>query len=141
MIRFLLQSSDTPIQIKDEDFGKFQTGLGQVLHFIKYSKNEEKLKRVVYEDKRYRELDRASANLIRLVTGSELKLKFGEERGKVNMCEALDAMINEGRAEGREETLLETARNVMQSLRVTAEEAMKIMKVPEDMQERLASKL
>ena len=77
------------------DFLKFRTGFGQVLQYIKYSKNKEKLYQVTHEEKRFSELDEDSANLINTVTGSDLKFEVKE--GRVNMCTAIDEMRKESR--------------------------------------------
>ena len=98
-----------PAHMADEDFLKFQTDFGQVLQYIKYSKDKEKLYQVTHEGNRFQELDEDSANLINAITGSKLKLKV--EGGKVNMCTAIDEMrkesrnegIKEGRQEGRQQ--------------------------------------
>ena len=47
----------------------------------------------------------------------------------------------EGREEGREETLLENIRNLMDGLKLTARQAMDILKVPREEQQRLTDKL
>ena len=45
-------------------------------------------------------MDKASADLINAVTGS--KLKYRAKEGKVNMCKAIDDMIEEGIQQGIE---------------------------------------
>ena len=95
----------SPARIRDEDFGKFQTGLGKVLRYIKYSNDKEKLARILSEDPEYRGLDTDSANLINAVTHSRLRLY--EREGKVNMCEAIEEMRRDswedGHKKGRDE--------------------------------------
>ena len=76
------------------------------------------------------------------MTGSKLQLV--EEGGKVNMCKAIDDMRlhcreegkvegrAEGKIEGKEETRLEAIKNVMESFRVPAQQAMESLKIPAD---------
>ena len=102
-----------------------------------------------------------SANLINAVTNS--KLTYPEEGDEIDMCKAIDDMradakaegieegraegraerIEEGRAEGRAEgkteSLVSSIKNVMDSIHVSIEEAMDILKVdPQKRQEYAA---
>ena len=47
------------------------------------------------------------------------------------MCEVLDRAENKGRIEGEENARLEAVRNLMESLQITAREAMALLKLPE----------
>lgn len=98
-----------------------------------------------------------SANLINAVTNS--KLTYPEEGDEIDMCKAIDDMradakaegieegraegravgIEEGRAEGKTESLVSSIKNVMDSIHVSIEEAMDILKVdPQKRQEYAA---
>lgn len=46
------------------------------------------------------------------------------------MCEVIEKYIAEGRSEGRREGKLEAIRNLMESMSMTAEQAMKALKIP-----------
>ena len=82
-----------------------------------WSENKEKLQRLVQTGDRFRSIDRDSAVLMNLVTGSRLKLE--EREGKIDMCQAIrelrqdawdEGMIKgkeEGRVEGRVEGRIE----------------------------------
>ena len=94
----------SPGRIADEEFLKFKTDLGKVLQYIKYSKDKEKLYELTHRGERFRNVDVDSANLINVVTGSELE--FEVEEGQVNMCKAIDEMRKESRNEGRQEGIL-----------------------------------
>ena len=48
------------------------------------------------------------------------------------MCEVLDRAENKGRIEGKEDARLEAIRNIMESLQITAREAMALLKLPEE---------
>ena len=82
-----------------------------------------------------------SANLINAVTNS--KLTYPEEGDEIDMCKAIDDMRAdakaEGRAEGKTESLVSSIKNVMDSIHVSIEEAMDILKVdPQKRQEYAA---
>ena len=129
-----------PSQMRDADFLKFRTGFGQVLQYIKYSRNKEKLYQIIHESDRFREMDEDSANLLNAVTGSGLK--WESKGGKVDMCTAIEEMRREsmeqgmekGIAEGREKAIVTAVRNVMKNMGMTAEQAMKMMGVPDSEQ-------
>ena len=48
------------------------------------------------------------------------------------MCEVLDRAENKGRIEGREDARLEAIKNIMESLQISAREAMALLKLPEE---------
>ena len=132
-----------PAHMADEDFLKFRTGFGQVLQYIKYSKDKEKLYQVTHEEKRFSELDEDSANLINTVTGSGLK--FEVKGGRVNMCTAIDEMRkesrNEGRQEGRDEGILSSLKNLMANMNLTLQQAMDALGIPAADRPKYMSKL
>ncbi len=54
-----------------------------------------------------------------------------EEKGeKITMCKVADAYMNKGREEGRKCTMLESIKNLMENLSMTAEQAMEALKIP-----------
>ena len=91
----------TPADIDDTDFTKFHTELSPVLKYLKYSRSKDKLNEVVHTDPIYRRLDRDSAEMINIVTGSSLRIEQGKE--SIDMCQAIEEMRAESRAEGRAE--------------------------------------
>ena len=70
---------------------------------------------------------------------------FKIEDGGSDMCEAVEEygreQKDEGIKEGREETLIESIRNVMNNLKVSAEQAMKALEIPESEYSKYLSKL
>ena len=129
----------SPARIRDEDFGKFQTGLGKVLRYIKYSNDKEKLARILSEDPEYRGLDTDSANLINAVTHSRLRLY--EREGKVNMCEAIEEMRRDswedGHKKGRDEMRDEMAPAIAEMRRDSWEDGHK--KGRDEMRDKMTS--
>lgn len=74
----------TPAQITEEDFGKFRTGLGAVMQFAKH-RNDQDVNRMA-GNKRFEEMDRETAGLIKTVTGADIR--FDEKGDVVNMWAA-----------------------------------------------------
>ncbi|MCC8126355.1 MAG: hypothetical protein LIO92_03015 [Clostridiales bacterium] len=60
--------------------------------------------------------------------------------GKVIMTEAT-RILNQGRAEGKAENLLENLQALMETMALTAEQALAALKVPEDQYEKYLSML
>ncbi len=90
-----------PAQIEAGDMDKFQSSLREVLLYIKYSKDKEKLNRLLEDDPHFRELDTKVAVVIDTVTNSKLKINRKEKM--VDMCQAIAEMREEERLEGRTE--------------------------------------
>lgn len=53
-------------------------------------------------------------------------------KGVEEMCRIIEEMRNEERAESRTETLLDAIKNLVESMGITAEQAMTALKIPED---------
>ncbi len=81
-----------PAQMADAEFDKFQTSLGPVLKFIKYSKEKDKMKQLL-QDNTYRHLDTMAARVINSCTHA--KLELAEEMEEIDMCQAIDEIIQE----------------------------------------------
>ena len=126
-----------PAQISPEDFAKFHSELGLALHYIRASRSMEQLSSLVNEVEQYRCVSKRTADLVNVVTGSELHYDKGKEN--VNMCLAIEQMRNEsirigmekGRLEGMEKgresgvfgTLSSLVRKGLLSVAAAAEEA------------------
>lgn len=94
----------TPADIADTDFTKFHTELSPVLKYLKYSRSKDKLNEIVHTDPIYRRLDRESAEVINIVTGSNLSIEQGKE--SIDMCQAIEEMRAESEAKGILKTLV-----------------------------------
>ncbi len=135
----------TPAQIAEEDFGKFRTGLGAVMQFAKH-RNDQDVNWMA-GNKRFEEMDRETADLIKTVTGADIR--FDEKGEVVNMWAAWENGINqakmdgrsEGRNEGREEATLCNIRNLMETSGWSARQTMDAMKIPANEQERYAKQI
>lgn len=57
------------------------------------------------------------------------------------MCEIMNEVLNEGLAKGRIDGLLTAVRNLMAAQHLSAQEAMNILNIPNELREILLSKL
>ena len=87
-----------PAKIKDEELDKLQSTLKEVMLFIKYSKDKRKLQELTSQTPDFRSLELKAARVIASITG--IHLHFTETEGSVNMCQAVQEMCDDARAEG-----------------------------------------
>ena len=92
-----------PGAVKEEDLEKFKTELKDVIAYVKYSKSTEALKG--YNEKYKPDLTKSTVTLINELTNSKYVFIEGKER--LDMCEAFEGLIAEGKAEGKAEELKE----------------------------------
>ena len=92
-----------PGTVKEEDLEKFKTELKDVIAYVKYSKSTEALKD--YNKKYKPDLTKSTVTLINELTNSKYVFIEGKER--LDMCEAFEGLIEEGRAKGKAEELKE----------------------------------
>ena len=95
----------SPAEIKDEELDKLQSNLKEVMLFIKYSKDKRKLQELTSQTPGFRSLEFKAARVIDSITG--INLRFTETEGRVNMCQAVQEMCDDARAEGRTARLAE----------------------------------
>lgn len=95
----------SPAEIKDEELDKLQSNLKEVMLFIKYSKDKRKLQKLTTQSPGFRSLELKAARVIDSITG--INLRFTETEGSVNMCQAVQEMCDDARAEGRQAGLAE----------------------------------
>ena len=95
----------SPAEIKDEELDKLQSNLKEVMLFIKYSKDKRKLQELTTQSPGFRSLELKAARVIDSITGTNLR--FTETEGSVNMCQAVQEMCDDARAEGRTAGLAE----------------------------------
>ena len=119
-----------PMTLSEDDFEKFHTSLREVLQTIKYSVNAQKLTEYITQNERMHHLDLPAANVINTVAGIGLEIR--QDRGKVDMCKAIEDLKAESREEGREEGRVEgrtkgRAETIEQTVAM-----LKNMKIPEE---------
>ena len=87
----------------EDNLDKFKTELKDVIAYVKYSKSTEALKG--YNKKYKPDLTKSTVTLINELTNSKYVFIEGKER--LDMCEAFEGLIAEGKAEGKAEELKE----------------------------------
>ncbi len=126
-------ASDNPAGLSDEELDKFHTTLREVLAFIKYSKDMEMLDKTVNGN--FRNLRKNEIDVLNQCVNAKLSLEEGEE--ELVVCKALEDM----KKKTTETTHLEDIKNVMEAFHVSAEQAMKALKIPESESPRFLSML
>ena len=87
-----------PMEMNDNDLRKLNSSLREVLHCIKVQKDKQEMRELLQTDDRFARLDRDAAMVIRTMTNT--KFKIDDHSEVVNMCEAIQGLINDGIAEG-----------------------------------------
>ena len=78
-----------------EDFNKFQTSIGEVLEFIKASKDEVMMDQIINSNPAYKQLDNEAVSMINVCTGIQIPVEKMKERwicarhGTTIKCQAL----------------------------------------------------
>lgn len=87
---------------KFQNTGVFKTDLKQVFDCIRYAEDKEKMYELIMKDPAYREMNEDTYDLIAEYMGTNqlMEDKKYVEEGKVNMCKAIEEMIQDGRMEG-----------------------------------------
>lgn len=117
-----------PYGISDKDLQKFQSSLREVLGCIKYSKDKEKLWNFMKDNPRMN-MDIMAARVIEVMTNMSIEISDGEET--IDMCKAIEDMIEERacieREEGKLEGKLEILTNLVKDGILNMQEAAKRM--------------
>ena len=91
---------------------------------------------------RFRHVDEMLKLMTVLTKDHRFEALIGDEGGKVsNMCEVLDRVEAKGREEGVELTRMESIKNVMATLKFTAQQAMDVLRIPADEQPKYLGRL
>ncbi|MCI8799586.1 MAG: hypothetical protein HFH88_07200 [Lachnospiraceae bacterium] len=125
-----------PASIEDGDFEKFRTSLKEVLSFIKYSQDADKLGEILEKDEGFRHLGRAEVDVLNACVGAKIKMEKREEA--INVCLAIEKMKEKAAKEAAEKaerarisTLLKNIENLMEKAGWTAEHSMDVLDVSE----------
>jgi hypothetical protein len=81
---------------------------------------------MVHDNQKFRTLDRRTVELLNVITGSGIE--YNKEEEVVDMCLAIELM----KQEAVENTLILSIHNLMETLNLTAEQAMAALKIPEE---------
>lgn len=132
----------------DRELQKFPPDIRFMLMFIKYTKDKKALadiRQLCGQETIAEDTFDALADYMNEPELWKMKEKAGTEKGRINMCEGLRELMAdskaEGREEGREETTLNSVKNLMETLKLTAEQAMDALKIPDDDRKKYVSML
>ncbi len=128
-----------PAAIEDGDFGKFKTTLREVLEFIKYSRDADRLDELVENDEDFRQLGRDEVNLLKACVNVNLDVKEREE--VLDVCKAWEDMQERAANKATNATYARTVRNLKETMNLSSEEAMDAIRVPEQQREEVRSLL
>ena len=160
----------SPADLGKEDFGKFHTSLGDVLEFIKYSEDKEKLSEWL-EERRELILGQKEVEVLNACTKAGLRMK--EEDEVIEVCKAIQDMKTEVEEltakrvtkdvtervtknvtervtkdvtkrvtkDVTENTRLLDLKNLMRNMKLTAEQAAAALGIPQAEQASLLKKL
>ena len=140
-----------PAEIGKEEFGKFHSSLGDVLEFIKYSGDKEKLMDWLHQEKPELTMGRKEVEVLNACVNAKLAIKEDEE--EVEVCKAIEDYKREAVEKATKEVTkevtrdvtenmqLQSVKNLMRNLRLTAQQAAAALEIPPKDTERLLKKL
>ena len=128
-----------PAAIEDSEFEKFQTTLKEVLSFIKYSGNADKLQEVIGIDEKFRHLGRNEVDVLNACVNANLTMKKGEE--VLDVCQAIQTIADRAAEQKRMDTLLDNVKKLMERMGWSAEQSMDVLSIPESDRNSLAQRL
>ena len=97
-----------PYKLTKADLKKFSSSLGDVLGYIKYSKDKKALSKFL-NDSQVMIMDNDAARVIRDITNIPIYVPDG--KGEIDMCKAVRDMIDESKQEGKLITLIDLVRD------------------------------
>jgi hypothetical protein len=106
-----------PANIADGEYGLFQSDLKEVLSFIKYAKDKQKLQELLVTNSSFQTIGKDAVDVINACTGAKLKQ---EERKVVDVCQAIQEIAEEAAEKAREEVRAQM-RDEMEKAMATAE--------------------
>ena len=127
----------TPQQIAEGDFSKFHSEIGVLMQCIKHRYDDEM--GWMRGNKRFKRVSRSTASLVRAVTGFSIQL--GEEGDVVDMLNAWDNSMKQAENKGAEEKQVENIRSLMETMKLTAKQAMDALKIPAAEQAKYAAQV
>lgn len=128
-----------PEAIADEDFDKFVSSLQEVLSFIKYSKDADKLNELLESNEAFKHLGRDEVDVLNACTNAEITMSESEE--VIDVCQAIQVLNQRAASKERTATLTENIRNLMASTGWTLEQAMDKLKISEEDRKIILSEL
>ena len=109
-----------PAKLSAEDLGRFSSSLREVIGYIKYSKDKERLSEFLTDNPRML-LEANAARVIKAVTNTPLEIPEGAE--VIDVCKAVEEMMNESEERGELRMLVQLVRDGDLKLERAAEKA------------------
>ena len=100
-----------------------------MLGCIKYAKDKERLKEYITENTRMY-MENAAAQVIKAITNTPITIT--EEEEEINVCQAVDEMIEDGREEGRMEGFIKAYAGLIKDGLLSVKEAASRMHMTEE---------
>ncbi|MBD8965209.1 MAG: hypothetical protein EGR84_01590 [Coprococcus catus] len=125
----------SPQQIADDELEKFHSSLREVIGCIKYSNDKNKLANFIQDNPRMN-MEIEAAMVIETITSVTIEKEEVDSMGNVNMCKAIQEMMQDSRDEGRlaglTEGRLQLLTTLIQSGKVTVKEAATLMDMTQE---------
>ena len=122
----------SPNEILENDLKKFSSSLREVIGCIKYSNDKNKLAAFIQDNPRMN-MEVEAARVIEVITHMKIESEEVDSMGNVNMCKALQDMMQDSRDEGRVQLLV----TLIQSGDISLQRAAALMNMtPEEFQEK-----
>ena len=133
----------SPAELGKEEFGKFHSSLGDVLEFIKYSGDKEKLMDWLHKEKSELMMGRKEVEVLNACVNAKLAIKRDEE--EVEVCKAIEdykmEAVEKATKEVTENTRLSDLKNLMKNMQLTAQQAAAALGFSQEDTDRLLQKL
>lgn len=118
-----------PQNIPDQDLNKFQSSLREVFGCIKYAKNKTKLANFIHDNPRMN-IDILAARVIETITHTTINYQEGAET--IDMCQAIEEMIQDGKMEGLIEGKIQILSQLIHTGKLTVNEAAALINMSTD---------
>ncbi len=128
-----------PAVIDEKDFSKFNSSLREVLSFIKYSRDADKLEEIVNSDADFRKLGRSEVNVLNACVDANLAIKPNEE--VVDMCEALRELERRAAEKAKNKEKEDIAKNLLRMGNMEIPDIAKVTDLTVEAVEQLAQEI
>lgn len=129
----------TPNSLSDSEIDEFRSGMREIMRYIKYSKDKKKLYSVVSTEQRFKYVERGAVEIINAATGSNMKVAEGKE--SVDVCIAIQGMMEDSRIEGKTEGITEGAITFAKELGIPREDVKRSLMAKYEKNEEEAEEL
>lgn len=128
-----------PASVEESDFDKFQTTLKEVMKFIKYSEDADKLEEAVRKDEKFLHLGRNEVDVLNTCVSANLAVHEDEE--VIDVCGAIQTIADRAAKRATEQTRMDSIKNLMEKMGWSAEQSMDMLGVPENERQLLLQQI